>query len=164
MSVSIRRISSRELRSVMAIEAARFAEPWTRTTMAAELAERPDRRYLGAFEGRRLLGYVGVMVAADEGAITNIALREDAEGHGHGSALLAAGLEAAASLGVVTVSLEVKVGNDRAQALYRRFGFAPVGVRRGYYGPGRDALVMRLDELGSPAEVQRRSELVGRTS
>lgn len=164
MSVELRPLTTRNLRSVLAIEADRFEEPWSRATLASELAVRADRRYLGAFEGRTLLGYVGLMVAADEGAITNIALRADAEGRGVGSALLAAGLDLAASLGVVTLSLEVKVGNDRAQALYRRMGFAPVGVRRGYYGQGRDALVMRLDDLGSAAEAARRRALAGRPS
>ena len=157
----LRPLRARDLRAVMAIESERFDEPWSKATMAAELEERPDRRYLGLTQGRQLLGYVGLMVAADEGAITNIALRGDAEGKGHGSRLLAAALELGASLGIVTVSLEVKVGNDRAQSLYRRAGFAPVGVRRGYYGPGKDALVMRLDGLGAPEQALRLAQLVG---
>ena len=43
--------------------------------------------------------------------------------------------------------LEVRVDNTRAQKLYERFGFEPIGFRRGYYQPGNvDALVMRLTD------------------
>ena len=45
--------------------------------------------------------------------------------------------------GVKHISLEVAVNNEPAQALYRRFGFAPVAVRKNYYPvTGQDALVM----------------------
>lgn len=46
--------------------------------------------------------------------------------------------------------LEVRVDNTRAQKLYERFGFEPIGFRRGYYQPGNvDALVMRLHVQGT---------------
>jgi ribosomal-protein-alanine N-acetyltransferase len=49
------------------------------------------------------------------------------------------------------VLLEVRVDNKRAQRLYERFGFEPIGFRKAYYQPGNvDALVMRRSEPESP--------------
>ena len=46
--------------------------------------------------------------------------------------------------------------NERAQALYRRFGFAPVGVRKNYYPiTGEDAYVMWAYDIDSPAYAER---------
>jgi len=46
----------------------------------------------------------------------------------------------------------VRTDNARAQQLYRRYGFAQIGVRRGYYQPsGTDALVMRKELERAPA-------------
>lgn len=42
----------------------------------------------------------------------------------------------------VEVVLEVKAHNTRAIGLYRRHGFADVGLRRKYYADGSDALLM----------------------
>ena len=48
-----------------------------------------------------------------------------------------------------TLFLEVRAGNVAARRLYRQLGFRNLGIRRGYYGPGQDAIVMelRLDRL-----------------
>jgi ribosomal-protein-alanine N-acetyltransferase len=53
------------------------------------------------------------------------------------------------------MSLEVRVSNTAAQALYARFGFAPAGVRRKYYENVEDAIVMWCHELGSPEHAHR---------
>lgn len=66
-------------------------------------------------------------------------------GAGLGSELLTDLLKHATAFECATVLLEVRVDNTRAQKLYERFGFEPIGFRRGYYQPGNvDALVMRL--------------------
>jgi ribosomal-protein-alanine N-acetyltransferase len=59
-------------------------------------------------------------------------------------------LEAGRASGGRVVYLEVRAGNVSARRLYKRFGFRELGVRRGYYGPGQDAIVMEL-RLGEGA-------------
>ena len=78
-------------------------------------------------------------------------------------ALLENMLAEAARRGCTEVFLEVRVDNDRAQHLYRRYGFAGVGLRRGYYQPsGADALVMRREtEPVRPLRGGRRRRLGG---
>ncbi len=84
-----------------------------------------------------------------------IAVARDQWGTGLGSRLLTELLRAATDFECAEVMLECRVDNVRAQKLYERFGFEPIGFRRGYYQPGNvDALVMRLDtaaEAGPPA-------------
>ncbi len=63
-------------------------------------------------------------------------------------------------MGVRHLSLEVAASNEPAQTLYRRFGFAPVGIRKNYYPiTGEDALVMWAYDIDTPDYAQRLEEL-----
>jgi len=54
----------------------------------------------------------------------------------------------------------VRMGNAGAQELYRRFGFVPAGVRKGYYAEtGEDALVMWAHDVDGPAYGERLREI-----
>ena len=65
-------------------------------------------------------------------------------------------MRAAVDLGANQLTLEVRVSNDRAQALYRRFGFAPAGARKAYYADnGEDALVMWVHDVAHAAYAER---------
>ena len=87
------------------------------------------------------------MAVGGEGGVQTIAVAPDREGTGLGARLLADLLRRATAFECRDVLLEVRVDNLRAQRLYERFGFEPVGVRRGYYQPANaDALVMRLTD------------------
>ena len=73
-----------------------------------------------------------------------ISVARDHWGTGLGARLLTALLRAASDAECHEVLLEVRVDNGRAQRLYERFGFEPIGIRKGYYQPGNvDAVVMR---------------------
>ncbi|MFJ2957187.1 ribosomal protein S18-alanine N-acetyltransferase [Streptomyces sp. NPDC087270] len=93
----------------------------------------------------RIVGYAGFAAIAGTGDVQTIATARDQWGSGLGGRLLTELLRAATAAECHEVLLEVRVDNARAQRLYQRFGFEPIGVRRGYYQPGNvDALVMRL--------------------
>jgi ribosomal-protein-alanine N-acetyltransferase len=103
------------------------------------------RRYVVAVEGGQLVGYAGLAASGDLGDVQTIAVRRDQWSTGLGSRLLTELLRAATAFECAEVMLECRVDNVRAQKLYERFGFEPIGFRRGYYQPGNvDALVMRL--------------------
>ncbi|WP_407286926.1 GNAT family N-acetyltransferase [Streptomyces sp. BP-8] len=121
----------------------------TRRYLVAEL-EVPPRS--GADEGRRsgdgregrIVGYAGLAAIDGTGDVQTIATARDQWGSGLGARLLTELLGAATDFECHEVLLEVRVDNLRAQRLYERFGFEPIGFRRGYYQPGNvDALVMR---------------------
>ena len=95
----------------------------------------------------RVAGYAGLaLVRPAEAWVQNIAVRRDAQRAGIGRALLEALISYAEQRGAAQVLLEVAADNAPAQQLYARYGFEPVGVRRGYYQPSNtDALVMMRD-------------------
>lgn len=150
----------RDLREVMAVERTAFREPWSHTVFSSELALRRGRRYRTARLGRTLVGYSGMMFVDDEAHVTTLAVAEDHRREGIATVLLLDGVRHAVDDGVREVSLEVAAGNEPAQALYRRFGFVPVGIRRKYYPvTGEDAIVMWAYEINSDAYAARLDRL-----
>lgn len=122
-----------------------FAVPWSRKMIVAEL-ENPIAWYVAAEEDGELLGYAGLQSILDEGYITNIATAPAHRRRGVAGALLSAIEAHARERGLSFLSLEVRLSNLGAQALYRKHGFFPSGLRRGYYEkPREDALIMQLD-------------------
>ncbi|MFF0446308.1 ribosomal protein S18-alanine N-acetyltransferase [Streptomyces sp. NPDC004609] len=100
--------------------------------------------------GRSIVGYAGLAAAGGLGDVLTIAVAREHWGTGLGARLLTDLLRHATAFECEEVLLEVRVDNTRAQKLYERFGFEPIGFRRGYYQPGNvDALVMRLHVQGN---------------
>jgi ribosomal-protein-alanine N-acetyltransferase len=96
-----------------------------------------------------VVGYSGFWFILDEAHISTIAVHPDWRGRRVGERLFVTMLEAALDLGAVTATLEVRVTNDRAQGLYRKYHFEVVGRRKHYYRDnGEDALLMTA-ELGA---------------
>lgn len=144
----------RHLDDVIRIEQIAHPTPWSRDLFEGELG-RPDRAYLVARSGDQVLGYGGLIVIAGDGHVSTIAVDPDARGRGIGRRLLLELVDEALDRGVTDLTLEVRVSNEPALALYRRFGFAPAGVRRGYYGDGEDALVMWAHDIDEPVFTDR---------
>ena len=144
------------LDAVLAIEQRVQPVPWTRVLFADELAL-PQRCWRAALDDDGTVrGYAGAQVVADEGHVTNIAVDPDAQRRGTGARLLLALLEWLRTTEARAATLEVRAGNRVAQRLYSRFGFAPVGLRPGYYAPdGEAAVIMWTDDLAGPAFVRR---------
>jgi ribosomal-protein-alanine N-acetyltransferase len=138
-------MGERDLDEVMAIESALYTHPWTRGNFADSLRAGYECRVLQL--GPELLGYFVLMVAAAEAHLLNLSIAAARQRAGHGTALLAQAAELARKLGARSLFLEVRPSNRGAQALYTRFGFRKVALRRGYYPAptGReDALVLAL--------------------
>jgi ribosomal-protein-alanine N-acetyltransferase len=116
------------------------------------------RRYVVAEDAGRIVGYAGLAASGEVADVQTIAVARDQWGTGLGGRLLTELLRAATAFECAEVMLECRVDNIRAQKLYERFGFEPIGFRRGYYQPGNvDALVMRLSpasDSGSAAGAQ----------
>ncbi len=156
-----------DLQRVLPIERDLFAaDAWSKGLFWSELAQRDTRRYLvaEAADPTELVGYAGLCVYPDLAYVQTMAVRRDQWGSGTGTALLTALLADAAAHGRDLVGLEVRADNVRAQRLYRRFGFTPVGFRRGYYQPsGADAVVMQR-RAADPAGARAASGTAGGTS
>ena len=95
-------------------------------------------------------------VVDDEAHVNNIAVDPAWQGRGLGAVLLFDLVRTALDRGARHLTLEVRVGNEPALALYRRFGMAPVGVRPNYYPEtGEDALIMWARDIDSEDYAER---------
>jgi ribosomal-protein-alanine N-acetyltransferase len=148
-------LAREDLTEVLAIEKAQFDDPWSLRTLREELEDR-SRRYTKATVDRELVGYLGLMVLDQEAHVNTIATTPGGEGRGVATALLLEGIRAVVRAGVRDLTLEVASRNLRARRLYERFGFAPVGVRRGYYQRSDDdAVVMWVRDADTPSFTER---------
>jgi ribosomal-protein-alanine N-acetyltransferase len=152
----------KDLGAVLAIEQAVFPEPWSRRLFEDELAQRTSRSYRTAWVGRDVAGFAGQMFIDDETHVNNIAVRPADQGRGLGTLLLADLVHHALERGIRHLTLECRVGNEPALALYGRFGLAPVGIRPGYYESGEDALIMWVRDIDGE-EYRERLEGIDRT-
>lgn len=154
--LQISRMRRRDLRRVLRIEQAVFPEPWSTSVFTSEMALGNARAYRVAYQGRTLVGYFGLMFVDDESHVTTLAVAPTCQSRGIGTRLMLHAVRAAIDRGALRLSLEVAAHNDRAQGLYRRFGLAPVGVRRNYYpATGEDALVMCVRDIDSQRYAER---------
>ena len=90
------------------------------------------------------MGYTCSWRVTDEVHLLNVAVQEGRRGRGIGRILVEAVIGEARAAQARTLFLEVRAGNVAARRLYRQLGFRDLGIRRGYYGPGQDAIVMEL--------------------
>ena len=112
-----------------------------------------------------MIGYAGLWIspdpAGDQGHITNIAVAADHRRRGVATRLLGSLAAMAIERGCIALTLEVRVSSTGAQELYRRFGFAPAGVRKRYYENTEDAIVMWCHDIQSDDYARRLRELGG---
>ncbi|WP_372481998.1 ribosomal protein S18-alanine N-acetyltransferase, partial [Streptomyces fuscigenes] len=155
--VELREMRWWDIEAVLELEDELFPEDaWSPGMFWSELAHargpHATRRYVVADEGGRIVGYGGLAAVGGVADVQTIGVTRDHWGGGLGARLLTELLRHATSFESSEVLLEVRVDNKRAQRLYERFGFEPIGFRKGYYQPGNvDALVMRRDMKETPA-------------
>lgn len=107
-----------------------------------------------------IVGIAGFWVMVDEAHITTIAVRKDYRRQGIGERLLISIIDMAAQMNAKVVTLEVRVSNAPAQALYEKYGFQRIGLRRAYYSDnGEDALLMTTDSINSEVFQRRFQQL-----
>jgi ribosomal-protein-alanine N-acetyltransferase len=162
VGIRIEKLKRRDLRHLLPIERTVFPEPWSVEVFNSELALRKGRLYRAAWSGEHMAGYIGFLIVDDEAHMTTIATAPAYQRTGVATALIVDGMTTLRAMGVRHVSLEVAANNEPAQSLYRRFGFAPVGVRKNYYPiTGQDALVMWVHDVDDDAYVARLDRLAG---
>lgn len=131
------------LDGVMELEEATFSIPWSRADFEREIRENAMAIYYVAAEKGKILGYAGMWHVVTEGHITNVGVLEEARRRGIGSMLMEKMMETAREKKMTGMTLEVRMGNAPAQALYHKFGFRAEGVRRNYYADTKeDAIIM----------------------
>ena len=146
----------RHLRSVLRIEQQVYPRPWSLSLFLSELALRTSRFYLVARVDSMVVGYAGLMFSGDDAHVTTIAVDPSWHRAKIGTRLLAELCHVALDRDARNLTLEVRVSNTPAQALYERFGFTSAGIRKNYYvETNEDALVMWAEQIPERPFVER---------
>ena len=137
-----------DVAAVIEIERLSFSSPWPAYAFEQELTANRLAHYVVARSDDRVVGFAGIWLMVDEAHVTTFGVHPDHRRRGVGRRLLLRLAEMAIELGTARMTLEVRVSNAPAQALYRSFGFRVAGRRIAYYSDdGEDALVMTTPEL-----------------
>ncbi len=150
--VEFRPLGMDQLDEVLEIERASSSEPWSEGIFRDELSDDTYRSYEVAVLDGQVLGFCGLLMQLDDGHITNIAVRPEHRRRRIGARLLLRACREAILRGAKAMTLEVRVSNTGARQMYQRFGFAPAGIRKGYYrDTGEDALIMWANDVDTAA-------------
>lgn len=146
MSIAIQPFAQQHVAGAAELERQCFVVPWTEEALREEL-DNPNALFLAAVDtdSGETIGYLGCHQILDEGYIANVAVSPEHRRKGIGGLLVQALIELAKTRDASFLTLEVRVSNESAIALYRRYGFRPVGTRPNFYEkPREDALLMTL--------------------
>ncbi len=151
-AVDVRPMRWPDIEPVHRLESELFTvDPWSIEQFWSELA-RPTRAYVVAVDGERIIGYAGAFLLAPDSDVQTIAVSPRDQGRGVGAVLLTWLIEQAVARDCRQMLLEVRSDNVPAIAMYERFGFERISVRRDYYERGIDAVIMRLRPITGSAK------------
>lgn len=185
----LRAMTVTDLPQIAAIEAESFPSSWPSSAYKRELQQNNLARYVVAVRrdapaperggfGRALAGirgifgrapepsaeyvagFIGVWFMVDETHIVTVAVRESERQRGVGELLLLAAFDLSRERRLHALTLECRVSNTAAQALYEKYGFQRLGIRKRYYTDNNeDALIMTTPSLEEPAYAARVEQL-----
>ena len=146
-SLSFSPMREDDLTEVLVIENDIYPHPWTRGNFLDSLDSNYETWVLRAASGI-LVGYFLLMMAVDDAHLLNITVRGGLHGQGIGRLMLDKTVQLARDHHMSAILLEVRLSNERALAVYERYGFFQIGLRKDYYPAANqtreDAVVMRL--------------------
>jgi len=137
-------MSKEDVKELAELDKKVFSVPWSERSFCEECNNR-IAHYFVAKEKSHVIAYAGFWHVADEGDITNIAVLPEYRRQGIGGRLLQTLINTAKELKLELLTLEVRESNNAAIALYERYGFEKIGMRKNYYhDPRENALIMTL--------------------
>lgn len=152
LRIRFREMKEEDLREVLRIERLSFPTPWSYSLFKQEMLNILSGTMVAEAENENgqpsTVGYTCFWRIGDEIHITNIAIDPPYRRNGIGERMLREIMEMGQEEGMRLMTLEVRATNTPAQHMYRKLGFIPVGVRKGYYADnGEDAIIMTLEAL-----------------
>ncbi|MDC8774174.1 ribosomal protein S18-alanine N-acetyltransferase [Roseateles albus] len=153
LATRLRPMAVSDVTEVLALERQVYAMPWTEGNFIDSLAAGYEALVLRPVPAGRdpkpqLLGYMLAMKGVDEMHLLNLSVAPEQQGRGLARLMLDALCGICREQACPQLWLEVRVGNQRAREVYRRYGFSETGLRRAYYpvqqGPREDAVLMSL--------------------
>lgn len=143
--IKIKKMTADHVAQVAALEKECFSTPWSEKSIASELTN-DLALWLVAEEDGCVLGYVGSQTVFPETDMMNIAVTHERRREGIAEVLVDSLIMELKRLGSECLTLEVRVSNKPATALYEKMGFHEAGLRKNYYrNPKEDALILRKE-------------------
>jgi ribosomal-protein-alanine N-acetyltransferase len=154
VNTTIREMTEADIPTVLEIDRLSFPIPWSERTYRFEISNNraSTMRVAVVLENgaERIIGYIGYWFIIDEAHVSTIAVHPDFRRMGVGDQLFRSALHSAVEDGAEIITLEVRVSNDGAVNLYRKYGFEIVGDRPKYYRDNNeDAWIMALKDISS---------------
>ena len=148
MNLVVRGMRIEDVPAAHELDKLSFTLPWPERSLRFEVTDNPSARcWVAEWEGR-VVGMLVLWMIMDEAHIATLATHPDFRRQGIAEQLLVTALEKAHAEGARSALLEVRAGNEAAQALYRKYGFDVVGRRKRYYKDNNeDAVLMTLQRL-----------------
>ena len=141
--MKITEMKARHVAQVAQLESLCFADPWSEASLAAELGNELSF-WIVAEENDTVVGYIGSQTVFPESDMMNVAVHPDHRRKGIGAILVEALITHLRNMDCESLTLEVRISNAGAIALYEKLGFVQVGLRKNYYrNPKEDALILR---------------------
>lgn len=137
----IRPATAEDVDRIMCLEEGAIPHPWQRNEIEKLITEENKCAFVTEKNGH-IACYIGCDIVLDEGNIGNLVTEEEERGKGLATAILKRLLEYLKEQGVKKVYLEVESTNTAALVVYKKCGFKSYNIRKGYFGAGRDAILM----------------------
>ncbi|NMM94325.1 ribosomal protein S18-alanine N-acetyltransferase [Bifidobacterium oedipodis] len=149
------------VQAIVAMESELFGRGAWSENMVREELDAPARTYVFDRDGNGIIrGYAGYWYDGEDAELMTIGVGAAWQRQGIAAALLNRLVESAREQGAQRMLLEVRVDNEPALHLYRKFGFVRLGLRKRYYQPeGIDAYTMALDLEPHVVGFQRTNQL-----
>lgn len=137
----IRLATAEDIDRIMVLEEGAIPHPWQRKEIEKLITDENKCAFVSEKNGH-IACYIGCEIVLDEGNIGNLVTEEEERGKGLATAIMKRLLEYLKERGVKNVYLEVESTNDAAILVYKKCGFRSYHIRKGYFGTGRDAILM----------------------
>lgn len=143
MELEIRQAEAADAPRIALLEQQCFADPWSEETIRHEIVDNPMAAFLVGASHGQVQGYIGYWIIQKDLCINNVAVAPETRRKQVGTRLMTTLLEQAEAAGLQGATLEVRVSNQPAIALYTGLGFQSAGIRPHYYQDnGEDAIIM----------------------
>lgn len=141
-----------DLPAVMAIENDVFTDSWPESIFRDDISSKYSHPYVVQWNNQ-VAGYAILWLGVGEGHLTNIAVAKNYQRKSIAQKLLSFILQFASESGLTQVILEVRPSNEAAIALYQKFGFIDLAIRKNYYTHPREDCLMMIKQLDGEADI-----------
>ena len=136
-----------DIDTVVALEHELFSTPWEKDAFEYELGKNVFSSILVLEEDGEILGYIGMWLLGDQTQITTLGVKKEYQRNGYAKMLMEKCVEVTKHLGYRNINLEVRISNQKAINLYKKYGFKIVTIRKNYYQDNHEDAYLMIKKM-----------------